>query len=495
MKAVFLTKDGAARADSRFITKALREAHPGIADVLCRARDDFAAIEVKRRALDCSLATAALLRLADAIIQRYEDAKAQRTAMDFDGLISKTASLFQRSDASAWVLFRLDADLRHILVDEAQDTSPSQWALVRALTTEFFAGEGVEDRTDTLFAVGDEKQSIYGFQGADPRQFADTGQDYSARARAAQQPWIEAPLTLSFRSTRAVLEAVDLVFANREQTSGLTADGRPIRHFAHRDGEAGLVEIWPVVKPQAHDAAPAWEPFSEKAGVPPSANLLAARIAQQIRHWLDRREKLQSLNRPICPGDILILVRKREPFAGPMVRALKSLDIPVAGADRMMLTSQLAVMDLMALGDALLLPEDDLTLAALLKSPVFGMNDDDLFNIGHGRKGSLWTALVEKAAQNSAYADAIRRLEAWRAAAARQKPFDFYMARLETDGLRQQLLARLGPDASDAIDEFVNLALTYEQSETPTIQGFCIGCVSPNPRLSAIWTPGATRFA
>jgi ATP-dependent helicase/nuclease subunit A len=392
--------------------------------------------------------------------------------MDFDGLIAKTASLFQRSDAAAWVLFRLDCDLRHILVDEAQDTSPAQWELVRALTAEFFAGEGVEERTDTLFAVGDEKQSIYGFQGAEPRQFAETGRDYSARARLAEQPWIEAPLTLSYRSTRAVLEAVDLVFADRERTSGLTADGRAIRHFAHRAGEAGLVEIWQPIKAEKRDAASAWEPYSEGSGATPPASLLAAQIARQIRHWLDSGEMLQSQGRPIRPGDILILVRKREPFAGPMVRALKTQGIPVAGADRMRLTGQLAVMDLMALGDHLLLPEDDLTLASLLKSPLFGFDDDDLFAIGHGRGGLLCAALREKAEQSPHCSDALRRLERWRALATHEKPFDFYMARLESDGLRRKLLDRLGPDAADAIDEFLNLALAYEASEAPTLQGF-----------------------
>ncbi len=468
----FLTEKSQPRSDARFMTKALREAHPGIAEALCRARDDFASLEVKRRALDCAIASAALLRLADTVLQLYEETKAQRGAMDFDGLIAKTAGLFNRSDAAAWVLFRLDADLRHILVDEAQDTSPGQWALVCELTAEFFAGEGVEERTNTLFAVGDEKQSIYGFQGADPRQFAETGRDYSARARAAQRPWIEAPITLSYRSTRAVLEAVDLVFSDQDKTSGLTADGQPVTHFAHRAGEAGLVEIWPPVKAEPQEAAPAWEPFSESASAPVSANLLATQIARQIRHWLDKGERLQSLNRPISPGDILILVRKRDPFAAPMVRALKRLGIPVAGADRMTLTSQLAVQDLMALGDALLLPEDDLTLATVLKSPVFGFDDDDLFAIGYGRTGSLWAALTDKAAENPAYEEAIGRLETWRAAATEEKPFDFYIARLEKDGLRQRILARLGPDAADAIDEFLNLALSYEENETPSLQGF-----------------------
>ncbi len=468
----FLTEKGQPRADSRFMTKAVCAAHPGIADDLRRARDEFAEMECKRRGLQVAVATAALLRLADAVLQRYEHEKAQRTAIDFDGLISRTAALFQRSDAAAWVLFRLDANLTHILVDEAQDTSPAQWALIRAITAEFFAGEGVEDRQRTLFAVGDEKQSIYGFQGAEPRQFAETGHDYAARAQAAAQSWLEAPLALSFRSSRVVLEAVDLVFADRARTPGLTAEGRPVRHFAHRDGDAGVVELWPVEKAEPRDAVPAWEPFSERAGAPPPAITLANRIARQIRHWLDSGEPLASLNRPIRAGDILILVRKRAPFAAPMVRALKSLGIPVAGADRMRLMEQLAVMDLMALGDFLLLPDDDLTLAALLKSPIFGFGDDDLFAIGYGRTGSLRDALLAKSGHSSSYSIAAQRLQAWLPAAASQKPFEFYMARLENDGLRKRLLGRLGPEAADAIDEFLNLALTYETGEAPTLQGF-----------------------
>ncbi|WP_088342834.1 MULTISPECIES: double-strand break repair helicase AddA [Rhodomicrobium] len=464
----FLTEKAEARSDARFISKAVRAAQPGIAEELCRARDAFAALECQRRALLVACATAALLRLADAVLQRYEHEKTQRTAIDFDGLIARTAALFQRSDAAAWVLFRLDSDLTHILVDEAQDTSPAQWALVKALTAEFFAGEGVEDKPRTLFAVGDEKQSIYGFQGAVPRQFAETGRDYSARAIAAAQNWLEAPLALSFRSTSAVLGAVDLVFSDRSRTPGLTADGRSVRHYAHRDGEAGLVEIWPVEKAEPRDPVPAWEPFSERAGAPPPAVTLANRIALQIRHWLDSGERLASLNRAIRPGDILILVRKRAPFAAPMVRALKNLGIPVAGADRMRLTEQLAIMDLMALGDFLLLPEDDLTLAALLKSPVFGLGDDDLFAIGHDRPGSLWDALRA----NPAYAEPARQLQSWLGAAASEKPFEFYMARLENDGLRKKLLGRLGPEASDAIDEFLNLALTFEAGDVPSLQGF-----------------------
>ncbi|MEJ2124730.1 MAG: double-strand break repair helicase AddA [Alphaproteobacteria bacterium] len=453
--AAFLTAKGDPR--KRLFTKAIREAHPSLADALEAARDAFSALTVKLRATHIAIATAALLLLADAVMRRYDEAS---------------------SDAGAWVLYRLDADLTHILVDEAQDTSPAQWALVNALTDEFFTGEGADERPRTLFAVGDEKQSIYSFQGAEPRRFAEAGRDFSGRARAAGDAWHQAPLTLSFRSTRAVLGAVDLVFADPTRTPGLSADAAAasaakVRHDAHRAEDGGLVELWDPEIPDEHDSVSAWEPFAEEAGAPPPAVQLANRIARQIRHWLDVGEILVSKNRPVRAGDILILVKKRNPFAAPMVKALKDHGIPVAGADRLRLTEQLAVMDLMVLGDAVLLPQDDLSLATLLKSPAFTFTDDDLFAIGYDRPGTLWTALLTRADDGDARAaEAVSRLERWREEAANAKPFEFYMARLENDGLRNALISRLGPEAADAIAEFLNLALQYEASAAPTLQGF-----------------------
>ena len=308
------------------------------------------------------------------------------------------------------MLYRLDADLAHLLVDEAQDTSPAQWQLIEALTAEFFSGDGADEKLRTLFAVGDEKQSIFGFQGAEPRAVVDYGRHFSARARAAGACWEEASFEVSRRSTAAVLESVDLVFQG-QVAACLTADGGEIHHEVHRIGEAGLVEVWPPVKAESREAISAWEPFAEEAARADPCTLLAGRIAKQIRHWLDSGEILVSENRPVTAGDILILVRKRKPFADRMVKALKDQRIPVAGADRMRLTEQLAVMDLMVLGDFLLLPEDDLALATLLKTPFFGFDDDDLFAIGHGRAGSLWQALYAKVPLKASYADAAIRLE------------------------------------------------------------------------------------
>lgn len=471
-RAAFFTKAGEPRAN--IATKAIQESYPLLVEELDTARTRFVELEARRRALDVAIATTALLRLVDAVNARYEEAKAHATALDFDALITKTAQLFNQSDASAWVLYRLDADLTHILVDEAQDTSPAQWALIEALTGEFFTGASAGEQQRTLFAVGDEKQSIYSFQGAEPRRFAEAGRNFALRAQASGEVWRQTPLTLSFRSTKAVLNAVDAVFADPSRTFGVMpgADGQPIHHSVNREGEAGLVEIWPVERASEQDAVPVWEPFSESANAVPPAVALANRIARQIRHWLDSGTMLTSQNRPVRAGDILILVRKRTPFAAPMVKALKDHGIPVAGSDRLRLTAQLAVMDLMVLGDVLLLPQDDLALATLLKSPIFDLNDDDLFAIGYGREGSLWAALRVMSEDNQRMAAVVARLEHWRGLATQQRPYEFFMARLEAEGLRETLIGRLGAEAADAIAEFLNLALDYEASHAPSLQGF-----------------------
>jgi ATP-dependent helicase/nuclease subunit A len=475
-----LTKEGKPKADRSLVTNGISAAYPDVARTLFDARDRFIQLESRRHAATTAAVSIALIRLADAVIARYDAACAERSALDFDRLIIKTRDLLQRSENAAWVLYRLDADIAHLLVDEAQDTSPIQWELVKALTAEFFSGEAEKART--LFAVGDEKQSIYGFQGAEPKAFAEHGRYFAAAASAVDARWEHESFVVSRRSTAAVLLSVDLVFQGHA-ARGLTADGAAIRHEAHRIGEAGLVEVWPPVRLEKREGAPAWEPFAEEAGGADPCSVLAERIAKQIRLWLDEGEVLASEGRPITAGDILILVRKRKPFADRMVRALKEHKIPVAGADRMRLTEQLAVMDLMVLGDFLLLPEDDLALATLLKTPFFGFDDDDLFAIGYDRKGSLWQALHAKVPLKPAYGEAVAKLESWRSEARRRPPFDFYTARLEEDGLRRALLSRLGPDAADAITEFLNLALVYESGEPPSLQGFLHWLRVANPEI------------
>jgi len=465
----FLTGEGGKRA--RLLTKALKEAHPDVDVMLTRAQDAFHALAEERIALTVAEATAALIELADAVMQRYSEAKARRAALDFDDLIVKSAALLAASEQAEWVLYKLDGGLDHVLVDEAQDTSGPQWAVIGALASEFYTGTGARDIARTLFAVGDEKQSIYSFQGAEPRLFAATGARFQALARDARQPWKAVPLDLSFRTVAPVLATVDRTFADPVRTPGLTAQTTNVSHRAMRQGHAGLVEVWPTEVWQEQAGTDAFDPLAESAVRSPAVRL-AARIADTIAGWLNAGETLVSEGRPVTAGDILILVRRRYPFAAPMIAALKARKIPVAGADRIRLTEQIAVQDLMALGEFLVLPEDDLSLAAVLKSPLIDLDDDDLIAMAPGRKGTLWKALLDSAAGSARIAAAAATLKAWRAAADFTPPFEFFASLLDRQGMRSRMLERLGPDAADPLDELLNLALAYDEQAPPSLQGF-----------------------
>jgi ATP-dependent helicase/nuclease subunit A len=466
---LFCNSKGEAR--KAMMTKALAGAHPDADALLTRARDRFAGLHVERCKLVLLDAAVALLRLGNAVMQRYAEAKARRAALDFDDLIVKASNLLGPSVAVEWVLYKLDGGLDHILVDEAQDTSPVQWQVIRSLAEEFLSGSGAREVTRTLFAVGDEKQSIYGFQGAAPNMFAEVGNAFAAHAGKGKLPWRRVPLTLSFRAVAPLLQAVDWIFSDAARTPGLTSSAEAIRHIAHRAGHAGLIEIWPTEKPETVERGEPWSPLADATVSSPVVRL-AARIATEIDGWLKSKEMLASEGRPIRAGDILILVRKRAPFAWAMVSALKARGIRVAGADRLVLVEQIAVQDLMALGDFICLPDDDLALAAVLKSPLLGLDDDDLLALAPGRKGSLWQALLGRAATSNRFREAAETLRRWRARAERTAPFEFYAALLDVEAMRTRMLQRLGAEAADTIDEFLNLALAYDDGAPPTLQGF-----------------------
>ncbi len=454
------------------VTKSVGQQFPEIEQLLDSARAEFHGAYQERAALVMLEANVALLLVAAEVMQRYTDLKQRRAALDFDDLIRRTALLLSSSAQAQWVLYKLDGGLDHILVDEAQDTSPEQWKIVEALAAEFFSGEGaVAGMPRTLFAVGDEKQSIYGFQGAAPEKFAEVGHRFEAAAKAAGQNWRQVPLTLSFRTTKPVLDTVDRVFADPTLARQISTGGDAVRHAAFRLGAAGVVEVWPPEMPEAVPAVETWAPLDEQPVALPVARL-ADRIADTIKNWLDRGEILQSEGRPIRAGDILILVRRRRPFATTVVAALKARKIAVAGADRIRLADQIAMQDLLALGDFLLLPEDDLALATVLKSPLFDLDDDDLMRIAPGRPRTLWSALIRSAKDEPRRADAVALLKRWRARADLLPPFEFFAEILDRDGMRARLLARLGPEAGDPIDEFLRLAISYDEGSPPSLQGF-----------------------
>lgn len=489
-RSLFLTQDDTPR--TRIMTKGLAGqtlAHASLSDLAETAKDVFSALNREARALATVENTEAVLRIAFRVMQDYTDLKARRAALDFDDLIAKVVLLLNPSsdtnsdaglnfgpnsgpsEAAQWVLFKLDGGLDHILIDEAQDTSPQQWRIMESLAGDFFAGQGAREEGRTLFAVGDEKQSIYSFQGAAPEMFAGRGRHFAALAEAAGQTWRHVPLEVSFRTVAPVLAAVDDVCRDPARVPGITQGEMDIHHVPWRQGHGGLVELWPPETYEEGDTPDPWSPLDERAVTSPVTRL-AARIADTIVRWQATGERLVSEDRPIRPGDILILVRNRRPFAAPMIAALDARGIPVAGADRMRLTDQIAVQDLLALGDFLVLPEDDLALAAILKSPLFDFDDNDLMTLAFDREGNLWDALEVHATHIPRFAEAVERLKMWRVRAAAVPPFEFFAGLLDGCRMRHRMLTRLGPEAADPMDEFLRLALAYDERNPPSLIGF-----------------------
>ena len=458
---IHCTKEYAPRTS--LVTKAIHKAHPSLAERLLNEQTRICALIERRRAILCRDRTRALLTIAYAIITRYQLQKDRRGLLDYDDLIDKTLALF-RNTSAAWVLYKLDLGIDHILIDEAQDTSPRQWDIIRSLANEFTAGAGARSVERTLFAVGDDKQSIFSFQGADPKIFELVAKEFKDAFEGAALPWIPVKLQTSFRSGVAVLGAVDIVFKNPQAHAGFVSDRTGTAHSALPDAAPGVVDIWPLVLPDGKNDIEGWDaPFDTTSETSPQVRL-ARKIALQAAGWIKSGWK---------PSDIIVLVRQRGALFESIIRALKAADIPVAGADRLILTEHIAVMDMMALADALLLPEDDLALAAVLKSPLFGLSDEDLFRIAWNRgKLSLRAALAAQAQQDLLLADTTRTLDALAAAAKTQSPFTFYANLLGAREGRRKFLARLGAEANDAIDEFLNLALDYERREAPSLQGF-----------------------
>ncbi len=471
----FLTQDGTPRA--RLITKKTADTAPDAVDALADEAARLCRVMEECRATITAQATVALLQLGTALLHAYESSKAIQARLDYDDLILKTIALLRENVDAAWVLFKLDGGLDHILIDEAQDTNPDQWTVVATLAEEFFAGTGAREDTRTVFAVGDPKQSIFSFQRADPDAFVEMRRHFRTRIEAARARWRDVELNWSFRSTAPVLEAVDAVFKQDTAHDGVAAAGESIDHRAVREGQAGLVEMWPLIGPRdSPDPAP-WTPPTARVPVDSPSERLAQALARRIAGWIGN-ETLESKGRPVRAGDIMILVRRRNRFVAEMVRALKAHDIPVAGVDRMVLSEQLAVMDLVALGEFLLLPEDDLTLAVVLKGPLIGFDDDDLFNLAYDRKAkSLWQRLTELSPENERYAAARGWLTRLLGMVDFAPPYEIF-ARILTDRTidgetgRQRIVARLGIEAEDPVEEFMNLTLAHERAEIPSLQNF-----------------------
>ncbi|MCH1542446.1 MAG: double-strand break repair helicase AddA [Alphaproteobacteria bacterium] len=468
LRAVFFTGQGKPRA--KLYTKDRASENQELARALDDAADDMAQLNDRLMALTNYHLTAALLVFAEALLDSYQAEKTRRAVLDYNDLVAMTNRLLAGDGAAQWVLYKIDNGLEHILVDEAQDTSPAQWQVITGLAEAFFDDAGLatrDDRPRTIFAVGDEKQSIFSFQGADPTGFDRQRHYFEQAITAIGGQFSYVPMTMSWRSAPQILAAVDLVFASEDARKGVTAGNQAMTHQAKREGAIGHVEFWPpLATPRDKDTLKAWQipdslPISGRSK-------LAGQIAEKISNLL------ADATQNITAGDILVLVRKRDAFVSELTRALKRRQINVAGADRMVLLQQLAVADMLSALDVALNPTDDMALAIFLRSPLGGLDEDALFDLAHYRTGSLWQAIQHGLEKNpdAALVNAHARLDWLRKKSDFLSPYELIAQFLGAQGGHKLLSRRLGPEIDDPLGELLRLALAYEARHAASLQGF-----------------------
>ncbi len=452
----------------RLIGKALAAEYKHLQRIITAEQERIGKVEEARKAAKLSEINQAVTRLMAPILHADQGQKTATAKLSYADLITRTGQLLIDPGA-AWILYKLDGGIDHLLLDEVQDTAPAQWNIAYAIADEFFAGLGARGEQRSIFAVGDTKQSIFSFQGADLQSFQEYAAKFRNRVQGAAQKWLDAKLDTSFRSTAPVLALVDAVFAAGPAQHGVTPPGVPITHRVSRVGQAGAVMLWPLTRAAETPAAPDWAVPDEYQAAESAKAILARDIAAYIRQRLDDSSPLPSRGRRAAAGDFLILVRHRDELVTAITRAAKAQNIPIAGADRMVLTEQPAVSDVLALCDALLLPADDLAFGQFLASPLGGLSDDELMGLAMGRRGTLAAALFAK---REVFSAASAFFETLRAQVDFITPHALLAQIFGPLGGRARLLERLGPDAAEPLDELLAEALAFTRTEPASLQLF-----------------------
>ncbi len=473
---VVFTKGG----ERRKVQAGLVKAEPN-AEVHCdRLAQQLAELLTLQRQADLVAIQAAGLRAGARFAEAYIRAKRSAGVADFDDLIRWTQRLLATPGMGEWVRYKLDQRTDHILVDEAQDTNAAQWTIISALTEEFFSGEGAGGHFRSLFLVGDFKQAIFGFQGTDPREFEQARRAFRERAEALREvldesgegearPFKDLSISRSFRSAQAVLDVVDAVIAEVGPAQ-MGLQDVPEPHRAHLEERPGVVELWKPFAPEANDNGGEED---EEGWLAEPVRRFAGELARTIKGWLRDAPVLATTKKPLAPGDILILVRSRGELASLIVARLFAEGVPVAGIDRLHLSSPLAVKDLMASVGFAVQPLDDLNLANLLVSPLVGWTQDELYDLAYRREGALWHELVRRSDEGGRLSETRELLAGLLAMADFTTPARYLETILSgpMQG-RRKLLERLGAAARDPIEELVAIAFEFERSEIASLDRF-----------------------
>lgn len=386
----------------------------------------------------------------------YQLLKDHQGVLDYDDLITKTVELLNNSDLYPWVMCKIDGGIEHILLDEAQDTSPDQWSVIMALLKDFSF-----NKQRTIMVVGDYKQSIYSFQGANVELFLQN----KDRLKKFIKPWREVDLDLSFRSTPAVLAVVDRLITSQKKGINYGKDDT-LRHNAHRNSDWGKVVLWKEIPKSVVTSLEPWLIADKNFINQDRDKLLADFVADKVSNILKDKVPLSSTQKPPQPGDILILLRNRGELISYLTQALKAKKIPVVGRDRLDLSSELAVWDLLSLAAFVNLPKDDYSLACLLKSPLInngkGITEEQLYEASYNRGALfLFDVLKNKAEEDGLWKNIFDQLSLWQEQARVKSIYSFYASILQK--CESYFIQRLGHETKDILEAFLDNTYNFVQ--------------------------------
>ncbi|HJK86830.1 MAG TPA: UvrD-helicase domain-containing protein [Candidatus Megaira endosymbiont of Nemacystus decipiens] len=465
---LFLTNTGEIR--KRITGNAVAKKGSNLDIALKNLQEQFYQKDQEFKSLQISCFSTLISVLSYELTEEYNSIKKRKALLDYDDLIDKTSNLLCDSQVRQWVLYKLDGLIDHLLVDEAQDTSPNQWGIINALIEEFYCGDGKDSESNrTIFVVGDAKQSIFSFQGADVNIFAQTNVNLAEKMYHAKKPFYNVNLDTSYRSTSAILDVVYALFKNQQNIDS-NLFPMPLHEIkAYRNNTTGLVELWPLSTVN-QDIEKFW-PVENRQQKSISAKLiLANKIAKYVKELIDSKKTLPSTGMPIKNDDIMILFRKRDQFTDEVIKALQQNDVSVSGLDRIILKENISVQDLLSVARFVLNPYDDLNLGSLLKSPIILLNEEELYDIATKRLSSSIWKFIEENRNN--YANIYDKLNYFQKVYKITNAANFFYYITEIMGYRKSLSEYNGPASDDAINELLYACSSYCKNIDDSLQNF-----------------------
>lgn len=449
---IFLTNKHSPK--KKLVNKKFSDNNPELTNYLYQAQTQAEVCLLKYKRQLCAALNHSIISLAIPFARKLQNSKSAANLLTFSDLITQMLDMMQNSPKAPGILYNLDYDIDHVLVDESQDNSNDQWQIIKALTEEFFAGIGARTVERTIFIVGDIKQSIFSFQGASPEIFSSIAEFFAEKVKSANKTWQQLDMQISFRSTQTVLDLVNKVFLS----TPLHHSTESVEHIAYRSGE-GMVEVWPLITQDLPEKKKGWI-LPQYEQIQDNKELVATYIADKIEEWLQSGRILTSTQRPIQAQDIMILVRKRSNIISALKRNLHKKSIKVIEHSKRKLNEHIIAQDLISLLLFTIDQEDDLNLACLLKSPLFNVKEDELFALCHMRSSSVWSQL--KTIFPAIYQEANDFLELKH----KNGLLQFLMHVLYHQNKYSSFLHRFGDEAEVVINSFIDAVYQFESKIT-----------------------------